>query len=259
MVSTHTNMTQRGIIAPIQSRAQTATTQNVGQGERWVSAIGGGALLAYGIMRLDWPGAGVALLGSGLLYRGITGHSFAYQAFTFSTAEQRSPTVMDIPGRKGFRVQRSLTIERSPEDLYQFWHDVEKTPLYTPDIISVTKTGERTSRWAAQGLFGRTVKWNAELLEDVPDEEIAWHVHGKPLGANAGRVHFEAAPNGRGTVTTLMLDYFQWGGPLWNNFGRLSSKVAEMQTLETLRRFKELMEAGEVATVKGQPTGKGRK
>jgi uncharacterized membrane protein len=251
--------TQQDAISSGQQRKQTATTQNVGQAERWVSAIGGGALLVYGIARLDWLGAGIGLFGSGLLYRGVTGHSFTYQAVNFNTAQQRSPTVMEIPGKKGFRVQRALTINRSPEELYEFWSDVEKTPLYTPGISSVTKTGERTSHWVAQGPFGRSVEWNGELLEDLPAKGIAWHVHGKPTTANAGRVHFEADAGGRGTVTTLTLDYFPSEGPFWTNFGRLSSKATEMQALETLRRFKELMEAGEIPTTQGQPTGKGRK
>lgn len=259
MSSVHNVTATQQSSASGQQEAQTATTQNVGQAERWVSAIGGGALLVYGIARLDWAGAGVALLGGGLLYRGVTGHSFAYQALNFNTAQQRNPTVMEIPGKKGFRVQRALTINRSPEELYEFWYDVEKTPLYTPGVESVTKTGERTSHWVAQGPFGRSAEWNGEILEDLPGKGIAWHTHGKPTSANAGRVHFEADPGGRGTIATLTLDYFQPDAPFWSNFGRLSSKAAEMQALETLRRFKELMEAGEIPTIKGQPTGKGRK
>jgi uncharacterized membrane protein len=143
--------TQQNTTSFGQQRTQSAATQNVGQAERWLSAIGGGALLVYGIARLDWLGAGIGLVGSGLLYRGVTGHSFAYQALNYNTAQERSPTVMDIPGKKGFRVQRSLTINRSPEELYAFWSDVEKTPLYTPGVTSVTKTGERTSHWVAEG------------------------------------------------------------------------------------------------------------
>jgi uncharacterized membrane protein len=199
MASVHNvTATQQDAISSGQQRKQTATTQNVGQAERWVSAIGGGALLVYGIARLDWLGAGIGLFGSGLLYRGVTGHSFTYQAVNFNTAQQRSPTVTEIPDKKGFRVQRALTINRLPEELYEFWSDVEKTPMYTPGISSVTKTGGRTSHWVAQGPFGRSVEWNGELLEDLPAKGIAWHVHGKPTTANAGRVHFEADPGRRG-------------------------------------------------------------
>ena len=84
MASVH-NMatTQQDAISSGQHRTQTATTQNVGQAERWISAIGGGVLLVYGIARLDWLGTGIGLFGSGLLYRGVTGHSFTYQAVKF--------------------------------------------------------------------------------------------------------------------------------------------------------------------------------
>ncbi len=239
---------------------QTLSSENVGMIERWVSAIGGGALLAYGIARFDWPGAVFGLFGGGLLYRGVTGHSFAYQGLNINTAQRRrGETVTEIPGKKGFRVQRSLTIQRSPEELYEFWYDIEKAPLYMQNIDTVTKTGERTSHWAAQTASGHTVEWNAELLEDLPGRGIAWHVHGNPTTANAGKIHFEATPDGHGSIVTLTLDYYSPQGPFWSNLSKRFSMIDDHETLETLRCFKEVMEAGEVATVKGQPTGKGRK
>ena len=172
---------------------QTVSSENVGMVERWASAIGGGALLAYGIARFDWPGAGLGLLGGSLLYRGVTGHSFVYQGLNINTAQRRQgETVTDLPGKKGVRVQRSLTIKRAPEELYAFWSDVEKTPSYMQNIESVTRTGERSSHWIAKDSSGHSVEWNSDLLEDLPGRGIAWHTHGNPITANAGKVQFEA-------------------------------------------------------------------
>ena len=252
-----TTQQRTDIYSPVE---QTVGSENVGTVERWVSAIGGGALLVYGIARFDWAGAGLGLLGGGLLYRGVMGHSFTYQALNINTAQRRlGETVAQIPDNKGFRVQRSLTIKRPPEELYEFWHDVEKTPLYMQNIASVTKTGERSSHWIAKKSSRRRVEWDTELLEDLPGKGVAWHTHGKSITADAGKIQFEAAPDGRGSIVTLTLDYYTPQGPFWKNPGKRFSVVDDHETLETLRCFKEVIEAGEISTTKGQPTGKGRK
>jgi uncharacterized membrane protein len=238
----------------------------VSQVERLLSGIGGGALTAYGLYRRDWIGAGLAVIGGLFAVRGATGHSNVYGFLNISTAEQKQNfapgiphTVSSIPGRRGVRVQRSMTVRRPAEDLYNFWYDIEKAPLYMDYIKSVMKTGERTSHWIAQGPLGNSVEWNSELLQVVPNEVISWHVHGKPTTANAGKVTFEPAPDGLGTVVTLELDFFQFSGALGTSAGKLFAHIPERQVIGTLRHFKELMEAGEIPTIKGQPTGKGRK
>ncbi|GCE23667.1 SRPBCC family protein [Dictyobacter kobayashii] len=233
----------------------TNSSTNMGQIERWTSAIGGGALSTYGIMRRDWLGAGLAIIGGGLLYRGATGRSVLYKALNINTGgQQLSANVSTIPGNRGIRVSRSQTINRSAQDLYTFWRDIEMAPLYMPGIKTVNQTGERTSHWTASA----NSEWNAEILEDKPDQLIAWHVHGQPTTANAGKVYFHPAAGGRGTIATLELDFFQTD-PLNKLASHITSSAAEYEAAEILRRFKELMETGEIPTVKGQPTGKGRK
>jgi len=221
--------------------------------------LGGGLLGLYGLSRLDGTGAILALLGGGLLYRGASGHSYFYQALGVNTTDHTSTTRKAIPNKKGLRVRRAMTIRQSPEEVYDYWHDVEKAPLYMQGIVSVTKTGSRTSRWEAKDPLGKTRKWNAEFIEEQPAKMLAWHTHGKPLGANAGHLYIESAPDGRGSVVTIELDYFRSGSSLFSKISQAVGALAEYETLETLRRFKEYMEAGEVATTKGQPTGKGRK
>ncbi len=245
---------------------QNVATRNVGQTERWISGVSGGLLAAYGVFRRDWLGTGIAIVGSALFYRGASGHSFIYQAMKISTAEQQPnfapgipKTVSSIPGKRGLRVQRSMTVNRSAEDLFNYWYDIEKAPRYMDYIQSVMRTGERTSHWVAQGPMNKTIEWNSELLQVVPNKSISWHAHGKPTTANAGKVSFDSAPNGHGTIVTLELDFLQFQGALGTGIGNLIGHIPEKQALETLRHFKEIMEAGEVPTIKGQPTGKGIK
>ncbi len=237
----------------------TLTSVNVGQPERWLSAIGGGALASYGILRRDWLGAALATIGGALLIRGATGHSFLYQAFDIVTVEQSPSTLSNIPGNRGVRIQRRMTIERPAAELYAFWRDVEKAPLYMQGITQVQQTGDRTSHWTARVPGGKTMEWNSELLEDVPGKLISWHAHGNAFTGSAGRVSFEPAAGGRGTVVMLELDFQQLKGPLGTSLGKILGHVPEGMAHENLRRFKELMEAGEIATVEGQPTGQGRK
>src|SRR5581483_174229 len=123
---------------------------NVGQVERLLSVIGGGACVLMGIVRRDLSGLFAASLGGLLLYRGITGHSFLYKALGITTVEESPHSREVLPEHQGIKIRRSVTIMRSSEDLYQFWRRVENAPLYMQQIASVTRTGERTSHWVAQ-------------------------------------------------------------------------------------------------------------
>ena len=235
------------------------TAVNIGQTERWLSAMLGAGLSVASLLRRDRLSLGLGAASIALLQRAATGHSYLYQLFDITTIEKSPSTISPLEGKRGVRVQRRLTISRSPQELYNFWRDVEMAPLYMPFIETVTKTGERTSHWTAASPTGQTVEWNAEILTEQPGHSISWHVHGQPVTANAGKVTFEPATGGRGTVVTLELDYLQFSGSLQGSIGRMLAHIPEREALETLRRFKELMEAGEIASIQGQPTGEGRK
>src|SRR5689334_1238707 len=194
--------------------SQQATRRNVAPAERWLSALVGGALAGYGIARRGWSGTALVALGSELLYRGISGHSFIYQMLGRNTAEQQFSLSNILLLSRGPQAcaQRSLTINRSPEELYTFWRKLENAPRFIPNVISVTQTGTQTSHWVASGPRNHTYEWDAELITDEPWRCIAWRTIGKPLVASAGSVHFTLAPGGRGTVVTLGLDNVNFKG-----------------------------------------------
>jgi uncharacterized membrane protein len=236
---------------------------NVPPPERLLSTVGGGALTLSGLSRRGWSGAFRAVLGGVLLYRGITGHSFVYQALHINRAEHPFPSVniTSIPDREGFRVQRTLTIRRTPQDLYAFWHDAENAPRYIPLIQSVRKIDEKRSHWIAISPTGQRVEWDVEITQDQPRRLIAWQVSsGKAMLGEGGRISFREAPRQRGTIVTLEIDFVGHKG-LQNMLeipvlGRVTGLFLESWVLETLRRFKALTETGEVPTLAGQPAGR---
>lgn len=242
---------------------QVETQVNVPPPERLLSTVGGGALAFSGLRRRGWPGGLRALLGGVLLYRGITGHSFMYQVLHINRAEHPFPSIniSSIPEREGFKVQRTLTIRRTPQDLYTFWRNFENTPRYIPSIQSVHKINEKRSHWIATSPTGQRLEWDAEITQDQPGRLIAWQVSGnKAMMGDGGRISFREAPRQRGTIVTLEVDFVGHKG-LQNTLeipllGRVTGLFLESWVLETLRRFKALMETGEVPTLAGQPTGR---
>jgi uncharacterized membrane protein len=238
---------------------QSQTGVNVAQPERWISGIAGGLLTLYGLRRLDIPGTFVALLGADLLYRGISGHSLVYKALGISTL-RREATRVAIPQQEGTRIHRSMTVNRSPEDLYNAWHDVGKAPAYMMGVEKVRQTDAKTSRWTARLPSGKKIQWYAEFTREDSGRLLEWRVLGKKfMVAQAGRVYFVPASDGRGTIVTLELDYPPAHNFLRRNMKQAISYLADKEALEDLRRFKELMEAGEIATIQDQPKGAGKR
>jgi uncharacterized membrane protein len=234
-----------------------ASFVNVGQTERWASAIGGGALALYGLTRGTMGGVALALIGGSLIYRGASGHCTLYQATGINTAgtEGDNPNV-SVRGGHGTKVEKSVTINRPPEELYSFWRNFENLPQFMKHLESVTVTGDGRSHWVAKGPAGSSVEWDAEVYNEKENELIAWRSLEGSQVDNAGSVHFEPAAGGRGTVVRVVLKYDPPAGKLGALVARLFGESPEQQVEEDLRRFKQLMEAGETLTTAGQPSGR---
>lgn len=232
---------------------------NVGQAERWVSAIGGGALALYGITRGSLGGIALALLGATLVQRGMSGHCNVYEAIGFDTSEsaRRSENGnVSVRAGRGFKVERSVTINRPAEELFRFWRDFENLPRFMNHLESVQVTSEKNSHWVAKAPAGTSVEWDAEVYNEKENELIAWRTLEGADVPSAGSVHFEPSAGGRGTIVRVILKYDPPGGALGAAIARLFGENPEQQIAEDLRRFKQLMETGEVATVEGQTSGR---
>jgi len=229
------------------------TPVNVGETERVLSAVGGGALALAGLARRDIMGLGMAAFGAALLYRGLSGHCHFYGSLGFHTADR--PPATAVPAGSGAKVETSVTVNRPAGELYHRWRDLQGLPRFMSHLESVTVNGPR-SHWVARGPLGQRVEWDAEIHNERAGELIAWRsVEGSEVDT-AGSVHFSPAPGGQGTVVRVSLKYDPPAGKAGATLAWLLGESPEGQVREDLRRFKQMMESGEVATTSGQPSGR---
>ena len=222
---------------------------NVGRPERIASLIGGGLLIAYGITRRDWAGLGLALTGGGLAFRGFTGHCPVYGAVNANSAAG------DSRESNGIHVEEAITIDKSAEDLYGFWRDFENQALISDYLISVKVTGDTTSHWVAKGPANREVQWDAQVINERPNELIAWQTTPGSDIEHAGSVRFKPAPNGRGTEVHVTMQYYPPAGTIGAGVAKIMHRDPAMEVADTLKRLKRLMETGDIVKVDGQPHG----
>jgi uncharacterized membrane protein len=145
-------------------------------------------------------------------------------------------------------VGRTVSINRSPQDLYEFWRDFRNLPLFMENIHSVEVFDERTSHWVVAAPAGATVEWDSTITEDVPGELIAWRSNEDASVPNSGRIEFVDSGIGRGTRVTATLVYDPPAGGLGKLVAKLFQREPNIQARRDLRRFKQLMETGEIAT-----------
>ncbi len=151
--------------------------------------------------------------------------------------------------------QATFTINKSADELYDMWHDVEKAPTYQESIHSVTKTGDTTSHWVMDLPGGKQLEWDSELTAQEPGKRLAWRSIGDTVVPNAGQVVFEPAVSGRGTVVRVNQEFLLPGGKVAAALGGLFSRTPGGFVRENLRHFKQLAETGEIATTTGQAHG----
>jgi uncharacterized membrane protein len=244
-----TTSSERGSHRASQCASARRADVNVGDTERWLSMIGGGALAAYGLSRGSLGGLALAAAGGALAYRGFTGHCSLYGTLGLNTAQTGPAT--SVPAGQGIRVQKSIRISRSPEDLFRFWRNLDNLPRIMKHLRSVTTTTGDRSHWVAEAPLGTSIQWDAEIINERPNELIAWRSLEGSCADSAGSVHFQRAPGG-GTDVIVVLKYDPPAGPLGASVTSLFGENPEQQIEEDLRRFKQMMETGATA-VGGEP------
>jgi uncharacterized membrane protein len=144
------------------------------------------------------------------------------------------------------RTKRSLTVNKSPEECYAFWRDFKNLPQFMRHLESVTIVDDRRSHWKAKAPAGASVEWDAETIEDRPNELISWRSTEDADVYNAGTVRFERAPGGRGTEVRVDLEYKPPLGKLGSKVAMLFREEPGQQVADDLRHFKQVMETGEI-------------
>ncbi len=228
---------------------------NVAGSERVASALIGGALGVWSLSRGGIVGLLGLGLGGALVARGVSGHCSGYSLLGVSTADQDTPAAPEDYFERGIHVEQSFTVNRGRQELYDFWRRLENLPLFMRHLESVVDLGDGRSHWIVRAPAGTDVAWDARIINDIPGEVIAWQSLGGADVDNSGSVRFVDAPGDRGTEVRVVLDYIPPGGKIGKFFAQLLGKNPASQVKEDLRRFKQLMEAGEVPQTQGQPRG----
>ena len=219
---------------------------SVGDTERWASIVGGSAMVLLGLRQRSLRGLLTAVAGGSLAYHG-------------AKSEKSLPEkVGDAVGlNKSLIAERTVTIyNKSPEELYNYWHDFENLPRFMKHLQSVKVLDLRRSHWVATAPMGQTIEWDAEIVDDRPNELIAWASAEGAQVENAGFVRFKPAQGRQGTEVKVVLEYSVPGGAVTAAIAKLFGEEPEQQIGDELNRFKQLMETGEIPTTAGQPTGR---
>jgi uncharacterized membrane protein len=243
---------------------------NVAPVERFVSATAGGALVAYGLKRGGVFGTLMSLVGGSVALRGVTGHCQVYDAMgvNTNTDENGAPKYKALSGKSKksstwndgalsgkVHVSKSLTINKSPAELYSFWRNFENLPQFMEHLESVKTVDEKRSHWKAKAPLGTSVEWDAEVTSDQENARIGWRSLEGADVPNSGVVEFLPTTN-RGTQVKVSLTYEAPGGMFGAMFAKLFGEEPSQQVYGDLYRFKSLMESGEVITVEGQTSGR---
>jgi uncharacterized membrane protein len=149
----------------------------------------------------------------------------------------------------------AITINAPAEDLYARWRDFEGLPTFMYHLESVKTTGDGRSHWVAKAPAGATVEWDAEVTEDVPGRRIAWRSIEGASVENSGSVRFEPAPGGHGTEVYVEIEYTPPAGALGALVAKVFGEEPNQQIGDDLRRFKQIVETGEIARSDGAPLG----
>jgi uncharacterized membrane protein len=120
----------------------------------------------------------------------------------------------------------------------------------------VSEVNERVSHWIAKAPAGVSVEWDAEIVDDQPERSIGWRTLPGSQVKHEGMVSFEPAAGGRGTIVRVDMLYVPPAGKVGVWIARMFGEEPALQVADDLRRLKQLLETGEVATTLGQPAGK---
>jgi uncharacterized membrane protein len=213
--------------------------------------IAGGVLVLFGASKKSLVGGILSVIGTDLMVSGITGHhlsSLAGLALPISKAAV-------IPHQLGIQVRRSICIGVSPEHAYAFVRDFHNMPKFMKHIESVTVLDDARSNWVASGPGNTKVRWKSRIINEIPNELIAWRSEHDADIENAGSIWFEKAPKNLGTVVRVTLQFLPPGGALATFIARFFGADPEKQVDGDLKQLKQLLETCEITTTEGQSAG----
>jgi uncharacterized membrane protein len=200
----------------------------------------------------------LTLLGRALAGHGRRGRNrtvAATAAVAGITAVDVLAAVRSMKSSSAIDLTASTTIRKSRQEVYERWRTLSNLPEFMAHLERVDVVDDRRSHWVATAPFG-SVEWDATVTEDVPGERIAWRSDEGARVPNEGVVRFVDAPGGRGTEVHVEMRYALPGGAAGKLVARYFGEEPHQQLDDDLRRFKQVMEVGEVVRSDGAPGGK---
>lgn len=214
--------------------------------EHYVALSLGAALLFLGVTRRAPYGACLAVAAVPLLYRGLTGRWPA----PLPRLRQSGDTRLELGGPKGVHVRESIRLEVPIGEVYRFWRQLSNLPRFMSHLQGVTETGDRTSHWVAAGPAGMSIEWDAEIINDMENDVVAWRSLPGSEVASAGSVSFKEVRGGRSTEVAVHLQYAPPAGKAGVALAALFGREPSQTIREDLRHLKQWLEAGEIARVR---------
>ena len=204
-------------------------------------------------------GAPVVIAAAALLLAGVTGFAVARHWLNIrpirqpEDAPQKALRSGSHDRREDRMAGRAVTIARPRQEIYERWRDAERFPEFMENVIQVERGDDGRFHWTIRGPAEEQVRLVTRITEDRPAEVIAWESAEGSDVKTSGRVVFRDAPGNRGTQVDLTIAYDPPAGRLSEMAAFLLGREPALQAKRDLRRFKQLMEAGEVAVAPNLP------
>jgi uncharacterized membrane protein len=217
---------------------------NISATARLASTVAGAALAVVGYQRSN---KAVGLVGLGLVARGASGWCPVTAAVDPDAQYDNWQTKRHLGGSRGVNVEDAITIFRPVSEVYSFWRNLENLPRFMEHLEEVRTTDRLHSHWVARGPLGVLIEWDAEIINDIPPTLLSWKSVGFSDVISAGSVRFK--PSGEhATQVHVKLQYDPPAGKLGATVAWLFGEDPQHQIAEDLRRFKQLLETGEIST-----------
>jgi uncharacterized membrane protein len=231
------------------------TNTNVGAAERLASMAVGGLLVTWALRKRSPATMAAGLVGSGLIYRGASGHCNLYGVLGVNTAaakvsgEQISSTAPEI--------HRSMTIDRSPEELLAFWSNPENLAQIMAHFAEITAEGNNVTRWKVRGPMGQMFEWTSQQTVEEDGRKLSWQSLPGGTIVTRGHVTFQPRRENTGTEVHLWVQFEPPLGAVGEGLANMLQKFPRAIAGKALRRFKSLVETGEIPTLEHNPSARG--
>lgn len=218
--------------------------------ERALCLAAGGLLLAYGARGRGISASGLMVAAAPLIYRAVA------DEWPLASATRSDDTRVALSGDRGLHVHDAVRLEKPIEEVYRFWRHLENLPRFMAHLEEVTQQDATHSHWVAVGPGGLRYEWDAEIINEVENELIAWRSLPGADVVSAGSVRFARMRDGRSTQVTVHLQYAPPAGRAGAMLSKLFGREPSQTVREDLRRLKQTLEAGELAD-NGNPPNAG--